>query len=200
MRAILYGLLLLLACRQAPRDQPLLHEESFENECEGVACGWQSISGEPDGVTWIVTVHEGEHGLRLQPGAAARGIVPTSVLRQVDISAGSLEAAASARCDTGGILSIEVLAVAADGSSDAYGGQFTAPPDWGRRSITTLAGDFALADGGMASAVPITTDLEVTVIVLRNTGVGSCEIDHLAIDGPGAASRVPAGACDGSDP
>ena len=67
LRGTLHALLFVIACRQAPEPDPLLLEESFEDECSGMACGWERIEGDADGAEWVSTVHPGEHGLRLQP-------------------------------------------------------------------------------------------------------------------------------------
>ncbi|MAQ14895.1 MAG: hypothetical protein CMN30_08880 [Sandaracinus sp.] len=194
LRGTLHALLFVIACRQAPEPDPLLLEESFEDECSGMACGWERIEGDADGAEWVSTVHPGEHGLRLQPGATVRRTYDLGP-QSVALNSGAMQGAASARCDLGGRLSFELLARDAARGPDAYGGQPGIPTEWSTPISFSLAGDRALADGGTATGTT-TTELTVTALIIRNGGTAPCAIDHLRIDGFGRAIRAPASSCD----
>ena len=191
LRAALYGLLFVLACRQSPAADPLLLEESFEDECAGMACGWEQVLGEPGGARWVSTVHPGEHGLVLDPGVTVRrgyDVAP----RGVQVTMGALQGAISARCDPGGQLDFDLLVRDEMGGADAFGGRPRVPEEWGTPISFSLTSDFALLDGGVGTA---TVDYETTSLLVRNGGSAPCALDHLRIDGFGRGIRAPAGGC-----
>ena len=194
LRLLLHAMLFSLACRQAPEGEPLLLEESFEEECEGLPCGWAQVLGNPEGAEWISTVHPGEHGLALDEGVTVRRSYEAE-LRNVQISSGGLQGVVSARCDPGGALDFEVFVRDAAGSPDAYGGRVGPPTEWGTPVSLSLTSDFALLDGGTGLGTPM-IDLAVSSILIRASGA-PCEIDHLRVDGFNRATRTPESNCDG---
>lgn len=194
MRIALHAFLWLLACRQTPEGEPLLLEESFEEECDGMACGWAQVIGEPDGARWVSTVHPGEHGLELEPGVTVRRSYDLGA-RDVQVTSGALQGVVSARCDPGGQLDFEVLVRDERGGADAYGGRPSVPHEWGTPNSFSLASDFALLDGGTAIGAT-TLELQATSVLIRNGGSAPCAIDHLRVDGFNRARRRPESSCD----
>lgn len=194
LRLGLHALLFCLACRQVPEGEPLLLEESFESECDGEACEWSQVLGDPGGAEWVATVHPGEHGLRIEPGVTVRKPYELDA-RDVQVTSGALEGVVSARCEPGGQLDFEVLIRDSRGGADAFGGRPRIPTEWGIPISFSLTSDFALSDGGTAIGT-VTSELEVTSILIRSSGSAPCTVDHLRVDGFNRARRAPASSCD----
>ncbi|MEM9067677.1 MAG: hypothetical protein AAGE52_04200 [Myxococcota bacterium] len=181
MRVIAFTLLGVLACRELPDGPERVFEESFEDRCDGVPCGWSQSAGPDAAVRSVETFHPGEHGIELR-GDGTTVLSPMGEVAPAVLMFGSLEANLSARC-TDASLAIEVgLIDDATGISDTFRGRVSPPGDFAR-SITALIGDRALVDGGLSGGIGGGAfEVRVNTVLLRLEGDGECVVDHLIID------------------
>jgi|GEM_PF-2253249 len=201
-RALLFALLLALACGEASPDQEFLWVDTFEDVCDdGLPCGWQRIDGAATDASFVETsFHPGEHGLRLDGTVTVRG--PENDAGPVIFNLGSLEARFIARCDEGA--SIEILVGLRELTSDGLDtgrvdmtmpARVFPPTTWSAEpDSTVITSESAFVDGGLGSP-PNTGTLQVTSVSLTKSGPGSCEIAELIIDDTGSATRLVSDGC-----
>jgi hypothetical protein len=165
--AFVWSLAAYSACSDPP--PPTIYYEDFESLCEGVPCGWERTRGEEAQATWIETIHEGEHGLRLSGEVTVHG--PATIVED-DGFLGTLTLHTAARCDAGSGLRIDLV------FADAFGGRYNgfaqlgALPEWTDEvDVRTLAWE---------STMPGTIT-DVLGVTITKTGEGACEISSVLV-------------------
>lgn len=147
--------------------------ESFEGPlCEGVPCGWSQVAGPSGSVQWSESF-AGEHGLHFSGSGVAARVEPR---RTLAFATSDVELALDliARCDPGGLLTVEVAAIdATDGQTRAYEPNITVLGRWTdpRPPTSRLQSDLSMERR-------ITTIDSITII---KSGSGSCEVDAIGI-------------------
>lgn len=161
------ALVAMIACGPDELEPPFYFED-FETLCEGVPCGWERTSGDASQVTWVETIHAGEHGLRLDGTASVRGpgSEPTGAF-PLD----SLSLDLTARCDAGSVLEIDL--VLADEAGRPFSASALAAPaeEWSRSGALEITAETALANATRVMAIGIT-----------KTGAGACEVSDIVVD------------------
>lgn len=193
LQLALGALLGVLAC--SPGDGPTrLFQESFEDVCDGMPCGWSRLDGDTGAARHVSTWHAGEHGIELEGEVAVAG--PSGATRSALLQFGSLQARMAARCDPGAVLTVRVAVRTTDGTLvDTLSGRVSPDGDWHELTTVTVVAGTALLDGGLTGG-PFGGGLEIEVlgITLRKSGPGVCTVDHLELDD---GARFPGAAPDG---
>lgn len=193
LRLLLGLVLAALACTPGSRPPRLLNE-SFEEVCDGLPCGWSRLEGPAEAARYVSTWHPGEHGLALEGEVSVAG--PPGETRDASLQFGSLQVRMAARCDPGAVLTLSVAAQTVDGAiADTLRGRVSPDGDWHELTTVTVTAGTALADGGLTGG-PFggSVTIDILGITLRKSGPGVCTIDHLELDD---SARFPGPSPDG---
>ncbi len=171
--------LFLIAC---PGNAPFrIVVESFEDVCEGDSlCEFEQVDGEPGDVTWIETIHPGEHGLRIEAGARLVRSYEPRELRSLGFQAGSAQGYITGLCEEGANIEVAIVMTDDLDYTDEFRGTSTLWTEYDGTSFA-LVGASALDPNS-----PLNTQGSVSIrplaLEIRVRGEGACEIDHLTVD------------------
>lgn len=161
------GIAAYAACADPP--PPTIYFEDFETLCDGTPCGWGRTSGDETQATWVETIHEGDHGLRLSGEVMVQS-------EEVAVDDGGFVSNvmlhAPARCDAGSSVRVDIVV------SDSFGARYTgrvqlaAFPNWGEAPPDQQVGWVDAVPGNIASVV---------AIAITKEGLGACEISSIML-------------------
>ena len=182
-RALIAGILGVLACSDGFDDLTVILSEHMEESCDGIPCGWEQVAGDRGQARYMEIDSLGDRGVQLR----GEGVVIRSVERfgpvEIGVQFSTVRLLLVGRCDDGSGL------VVSFSSRDPISGETFSfasrlSPRGGEGEpvrVTAQAPTAGTIDGGFGGSATVFVDWEFFGLRIEKTGDGVCEVGGIEL-------------------